>query len=48
MATYAAFIEESRMKINNATKLNRKSGERSGGTCGSADLSWKCFSKETL
>jgi hypothetical protein len=26
MATCAAFIKESRMKINSATKLNRKSG----------------------
>jgi hypothetical protein len=27
-----------------ATGLHRKSGERSGGTCGSAVFSWKCFS----
>ncbi len=26
MATYAAFVKESRIKIANATKLNRKSG----------------------
>jgi hypothetical protein len=26
MATCAAFVEESRMKIGNATELNRKSG----------------------
>jgi hypothetical protein len=30
---YAAFSKESRMKFANATDLNRKSGERSGGTC---------------
>src|ERR1700722_3470352 len=28
--TYAAFCRERRMKSSNATKLNRKSGERSG------------------
>jgi hypothetical protein len=32
--TYAAFIEESRMKFANATKPDRKSGG-SGGICGS-------------
>ena len=36
------------MNFNNAAKLNRKFGERSGGTCVSAHLSWNCFSKETL
>jgi hypothetical protein len=33
-ATCAAFVKESRMKIVNATKLKRKSGERSGEICG--------------
>jgi hypothetical protein len=34
MTTYAAFIEESRMKFANATKPDRKSGG-SGGICSS-------------
>ena len=34
MTTYAAFIEESRMKFADPTKLDRKSGE-SGGICSS-------------
>ena len=33
-ATCAAFSKESRVRFANATDLNRKSGERSGGTCG--------------
>ena len=41
----AAFRKESRMKRANATNPDRKSGG-SGGTCGSADLYWKCFSTE--
>ena len=32
--TYAALIRESRTQSINATVLDRKSGERSGGTCG--------------
>ena len=32
-AACAAFRKESRMKFANATNLDRKSGERSGGTC---------------
>jgi hypothetical protein len=39
----AAFSKESRMKLANATHTNRNPGERSGGTCGSADLLWRCF-----
>ena len=38
-STCAAFSKESRMKFANATNLNRKSGERSGGTC--------CFFRRT-
>jgi hypothetical protein len=36
------------MKCGNAIKFHRKSGgaKRSGGTCGSADPSWKCFSTD--
>jgi hypothetical protein len=30
MAACAAFVKESRMKIANATELNRKSGEAEG------------------
>jgi hypothetical protein len=33
MTTYAAFIEENRMKLADPTKLDRKSGG-SGGICG--------------
>src|ERR1700722_13417229 len=45
-ATHAAFRRERRTELTNATKFHRKSGERSGGICSSADLSWKCFATE--
>jgi hypothetical protein len=37
-------VRERRMKSTNATKFHRNPGERSGGICSSADLSWKRLS----
>jgi hypothetical protein len=51
-ATCAAFFKKSRMSFTETAKPDRKSGGSRpvpacrGGTCSSADLSWKCFSTE--
>jgi hypothetical protein len=49
-AACAAFVKEGSMRCTNATKFHRKSGraKRSGGTCGSADPSWRCFSTASV